>query len=175
MSYSQIPADTKDWTVVLRDGCAECGFRPGYAYEENISRLKALEAPILTAFNSSEMQLYVRPSAQTWAPIEYLAHIAEVCEVMMDRLQLMLVQDNPEFANWNQDAAAAEGDYINRPVGHVKRDLLTNLQHAVAEFNRVPGDLLARRGRRGDGEEFTIQTLAEYFVHDLEHHIHHDI
>lgn len=175
MSYSQIPPDTKDWTVVLRDGCVECGFRPGYAYEENISRLKALEAPILTTFNSSQEYLYTRPSAQTWAPIEYLAHIAEVCEVMMDRLQLMLVQDNPEFANWDQDAAAAEGDYINRPMGHVKRDLLTNLQHAVAEFDRVPSDLLGRGGRRGDGGLFTIQTLAEYFVHDLEHHIHHDI
>lgn len=175
MNYEQIPPDTKDWTVVLRDGCPECGFQPGYDYGENAHRLRALEAPVMTAFNRPEEDLYRRPEEHIWAPIEYLAHCAEVCEVMSNRLSLMLVHEGPEFASWDQDAAAAEGDYINRPIGAVKRDLLTNLQHAASEFENVPEDLLQRTGRRSDGGRFTIQTLAEYFVHDLEHHIHHDI
>lgn len=175
MNYEQIPPETKDWTVVLRDGCPECGFQPGYDYGENVQRLRALEAPIMTAFNRPEQELYVRPQKNTWAPIEYLAHCAEVCEVMSQRLEWMLIHENPEFALRDQDAAAVDGEYLNRPVGSVKRDLLTNLHHAAGEFEKVPADLLERTGRRSDGSRFTIQTLAEYFVHDLEHHIHRDI
>lgn len=171
MSYSQIPADTKDWTRVLREGCPECGFQPGYDYAENAHRLRSLESLIMTAFNRPESDLYVRPNELTWAPIEYLAHCAEVCEVMVDRLALMLVQEDPEFANWDQDEAAARGNYLGRAVGPVKRDLLTNLHHAAGEFEKVPADLLNRTGRRGDGSAFTVRSLAEYFVHDIEHHM----
>lgn len=175
MSIHKIPTDTKDWTVVLQNGCTECGFEPGYPYEENAHRLRSLEAPVMTIFNRPEEELYIRPNETTWAPIEYLAHCADVCEIMVDRLERMLVQDNPEFTNWNQDVAAVEGNYLNRPVGHVKRDMLTNLHHAAGEFEKVPEDLLERTGTRENDSRFTVQTLAEYFVHDLEHHVHRDV
>lgn len=175
MDYSKIPADTKNWTVVLQDGCAECGFEPGFDYADIAHRLRSLEAPVMTAFNRPEEELYQRPNERTWAPIEYLLHCAEVCEIMMNRLNLMLVQDNPEFENWDQDVAAEAGDYLTRSVGSVKRDLLANLQHAATEFEKVPADLLGRTGHRGDGAQFTVRSLAEYFIHDLEHHIYRDL
>mgnify|MGYP002719570974 CR=1 FL=1 len=172
---SSIPADTKDWTVVLRQGCEQCGFTPDFPYSEVSERLQALIPAVTEIFERPTEELVSRPDATTWAPVEYLAHSAEVCEVMMDRLQLMLVQDNPQFPSWDQDAAAVDGAYLERPLGHVKRDVLTNLQHASTEFEKVPADLLSRAGTRGDGGKFTIRTLAEYFVHDVEHHVFFDL
>lgn len=172
---SPIPADTKDWTVVLREGCAQCGFTPGYPYSQNVQKLRALVPAIEQAFERSAEDLHLRPNEVTWAPIEYLAHISEVCTVMVERLHLMLNQDAPEFPNWDQDDAAVEGAYLDRSADQVKGDLLTNLEAAAVEFEQVPADALDRKGLRGDGGAFTVRTLAEYFVHDMEHHVQEDL
>ena len=54
-AIDEIPADTKNWTVVLENGCAECGFIPGYAYEDNERRILSLVAPVRAAFENSAL------------------------------------------------------------------------------------------------------------------------
>jgi hypothetical protein len=36
----------------------------------------------------------------------------------------------------------------------------------------VSGDAWERRGIRSNGSQFTVATLAVYFLHDVEHHLH---
>ena len=39
-------------------------------------------------------------------------------------------------------------------------------------IDAVSGDTWERRGIRSNGSEFTVATLAVYFLHDVEHHLH---
>lgn len=170
---NSIPADTKDWTVVLREGCAECGFQPGYPYEQNKKRILDLIEPAVASLKQDGVT--ERPNSITWAPIEYVAHIAEVATVMEERLGLMLSQDAPGFPNWDQDAAASDNDYLSQDPAQVAEDVRKNFSSAADAFDAVTTDQLGRKGLRGDGGAFTVRTLAEYFVHDLEHHVHKDL
>jgi hypothetical protein len=44
---------------------------------------------------------------------------------------------------------------------------------AIADaFEAVPQEAWGRPGRRGDGAGFTVETLAQYFIHDPVHHLH---
>ena len=51
----------------------------------------------------------IRPDGSTWSVLEYAAHVRDLCRVFETRLRLMLDQDNPDFPDWDQDAAAVEG------------------------------------------------------------------
>ena len=42
---------------------------------------------------------------------------------------------------------------------------------AVAELRSVRTDELGRRGRRSDGAAFTVETLGQYYAHDMAHHL----
>ena len=48
----------------------------------------------------------VRPAPQTWSPLEYACHVRDVLSLFTERVQLMLDQDAPTFANWDQDETA---------------------------------------------------------------------
>ena len=85
-----------------------------------------------------------------WSPLEYACHVRDVCRIFGVRATLMLTQTDPSFANWDQDATAVAERY----------------------FERVPADAWGRRGFRSNGSEFTVATLAVYFLHDIEHHLH---
>jgi len=41
-----------------------------------------------------------------------------------------------------------------------------------APLDTVSGDAWERRGIRSNGSQFTVATLAVYFLHDVEHHLH---
>jgi uncharacterized membrane protein YccC len=43
---------------------------------------------------------------------------------------------------------------------------------AAASFEAVRKGDWQRTGRRTDGSRFTLETLGQYFLHDLIHHLH---
>lgn len=98
-AIDEIPADTKNWTVVLENGCAECGFMPGYTYEDNERRILSLVAPVRAAFENSA--LTQRPDKNRWSPLEYLVHISEVCEVMVQITPLWMRPGRKNTANFS--------------------------------------------------------------------------
>jgi hypothetical protein len=48
-----------------------------------------------------------RPTPEKWSPLEYACHVRDLLVLCDHRLDLMLTQDDPIFANWDQDEAAA--------------------------------------------------------------------
>ena len=88
------------------------------------------------------------------------------------RLHAMLSEPDPLFANWDQDAAAQERRYwLERPE-RVATELDTAAARIVATIRGVTGQQWARPGRRSNGSTFTVETLVQYFAHDLMHHAH---
>lgn len=167
----EITPDTKDWTWVLRRPCPECGFdtstfpreRVGALVRENVAAWEA----VLASPGVRE-----RPNPQTWSPLEYGCHVRDVFRIYDTRLQLMLTEDDPLFANWDQDATAIEERYGDQAPGQVWAGLAEAGERIATSFDGVAGDQWQRPGRRSDGANFTVETIARYFIHDPVHHLH---
>lgn len=162
--------DDKDWTWVLTRTCAECGF--------DASRLQASAVADLLDDNVAAWQpvlrrddVGVRPRSNVWSPLEYGCHVRDVFRLYDTRLHLMLDEDHPHFANWDQDSTAVTDRYGGQDPSTVSDDLAA-AGHGLAEsFRGVADDQWNRTGRRSDGVEFTVSTFARYFLHDPVHHL----
>ncbi len=163
--------DTKDWTWVVEKRCPECGFDAAAIPLTDLPdtvRANAAAWPTVLA----RPDVRQRPDPGTWSPLEYGCHVRDACRIFADRLALMLTDDDPLFANWDQDAAAVELDYAGQDPAQVATDLIGNAGEIADGFAAVRPDQWERTGRRSNGSVFTVQTLARYFVHDPVHHLH---
>jgi len=164
-------ADDKDWTWVLDRPCPDCGFD---APSLDRARIPALleESAIAWQAVLRGPDVRHRPAPTVWSPLEYAAHCRDVYEIFGIRLALMLEQDDPQFANWDQDTTALEKRYWDSDPATVGDELDAAAAIAASGFAGVHGDQWDRVGRRGNGSVFTVDTLGRYFVHDLVHHLH---
>ena len=92
-----------------------------------------------------------------------------------ERLALMLDEDEPRFANWDQDVTALEDRYDTQDPADVAAELVAAAEVVAARYDvlaRADGATRSRRGLRSDGAAFTIDTLGRYHLHDLVHHAH---
>ena len=87
------------------------------------------------------------------------------------RLARMLAEDDPLFANWDQDATAVAGRYAEQDPAAVAGELSEAAAASAARFDAVRVTEWTRTGRRSDGAAFTVETLGRYFVHDWMHHL----
>lgn len=165
----RIEPDTKDWTFVITDGCAECGFDPSF----DVASTGALLRDSLPRWRArlAADDIHVRPAQDVWSPLEYACHARDTSRVFRGRLELMLSQDDPTFDDWDQDLAAVEGEYFAQDPTRVADELTREGEATAALFDQVTGDQWQRPGRRSNGSVFTIETFARYFIHDVQHHL----
>lgn len=163
--------DDKDWTWVLLRACPECGFTAGEATPATAATMIPVLLPRWQlALRRADAEQ--RPNANTWSVLEYGAHVRDVLEVFTARLESMLREDNPSFADWDQNQVALDSGYAALDPEKVGSELVQNGLEAAAAFAAVTEEQWGRRGRRSDGAEFTIVTLAGYLLHDIVHHLH---
>ena len=166
-----IEPDTKDWTWVLERPCPECGFDSSTVRREEVpNRLGSNASTWARVLERDDVR--VRPAANIWSPVEYACHVRDVHRIFRERLRLMLAVDDPLFENWDQDAAAVTGAYSDQEGESVAAELTEAADAIAATYAGVEGDQWQRTGRRSDGSVFTIDTLARYHLHDVEHHVH---
>lgn len=170
-SADAIEPDSKDWTWVLEKRCPECGFD---ATTVSFGTIGAQVRDMTPRWQSrlAAADARDRPASQTWSPTEYAAHVRDVYRIFDGRLEQLLTQDDPLFANWDQDAAAIEDDYASQSPTTVADELATAATALAARFDAVTPDQLDRPGRRSNGSVFTVDTLGRYFLHDVVHHLH---
>ena len=166
-----VEPDTKDWTWVLERPCPECGFDPHAVRREEVEQRfqtnarawrLVLDRPLATE----------RPRPQVWSPLEYACHVRDVHRIFAERLRLMLAVDDPLFENWDQDAAAVEDGYGSQRPAEVAEELVAASDAVARSYGSVEGAQWDRPGRRSNGSVFTVDTLARYHLHDVEHHLH---
>jgi hypothetical protein len=165
-----IVPDTKDWTWVLQRPCPECRFDAQSFPREQIGGMVRDNAAewreVLACADAAK-----RPDPQTWSPVEYACHVRDVHRLYDERLRLMLTEDNPLFANWDQDATALAERYDLQDPARVVDELAIAAESIATRFDGVSEDQWHRSGRRSDGASFTVETFARYFAHDWLHHI----
>ena len=169
MSNDIVP-DTKNWTWVLEERCADCGFEA--------SRFDVAQTgPAIRDIGQRWQGVLSRPDAMTrprpdvWSPLEYGCHVRDVLRIFDVRLGLMIAETGPHFANWDQDATAVEDRYDLQEPAIVAGELLAAANALADHFDAISGDQWSRRGFRSDGTEFTVDSLARYLMHDPVHHL----
>jgi len=164
-----IEPDTKDWTWVLNETCPECGYQ---AWSMTVDRFAPLIRDSATVWERllADAAAAERPRPGVWSTLEYGAHVRDVHLVFAERVRLMLAEDAPNFANWDQDATAVEKRYHQADPAVVAEELLEAAATAAGLYDDVPPEAWGRRGLRSNGSEFTIETLGRYHLHDIVHH-----
>jgi hypothetical protein len=168
---SAIEPDLKDWTWVLQRPCPDCGFDARtVAGPEVAARLLANAARWTAVLQRTDVGR--RPDPRVWSPLEYGCHVRDVCRVFESRVNLMRSQADPAFESWDQDATAVVDAYAAQDPAVVSLELSAAAVAAAFAFDAVGEGDWQRTGRRSDGSVFTIETLGQYFLHDVTHHIH---
>ncbi len=166
-----ITPDTKDWTWVLDRPCPECGFDtqsfPRTAIPDLLRANAAAWQDALTGADPGS-----RPRPEVWSPLEYACHVRDVCRIYLERLNLMLTQDDPHYPNWDQDRTAVDDHYSTQDPHTVATELRAAADALAAAFAAVTGPQWLRPGTRSDGAHFTVESFARYFLHDPVHHLH---
>ena len=167
-NLNAIPKETKDWSSVAEEGCTQCGYSP-HSGQETGSRLRLTRSAwkeLLGNPNASQ-----RPVAQIWSPLEYAAHVRDMCRLACERVELMLTETVPTFSNWDQDEQAEINDYLNADTLTISADLERQLELAARTFDEVPASSWERSGLRGDGKVFTVRSFSCFVLHEVEHHL----
>ena len=162
--------DTKDWTWVLERACEECGFDAAAYDRHAIPRGFRNNAQVWFALlGDSAAGERARPDR--WSTLEYACHVHDVHRIYHDRVTLMLTEDNPAFADWDQDATAVERQYWRADPHLVSREVTVAFEAAATAYALPSGPEWEWPARRSNGSLFTARTLALYFVHDIRHHL----
>ena len=130
---SEIEPDTKDWTWVLDQPCPECGFQADAVEGAEIPDLVRGYVDRWTLV-LTRPDVAVRPDRQVWSPLEYACHVRDVFSIFAGRARLMLAEDTPTFANWDQDEAAVAGRYGEQDPAVVSDELQASGREAAGTW-----------------------------------------
>lgn len=156
---------------MLEQPCPECGLVAADVTPTEVAGRVLETLPLWRAVLERD-DARERPAAGAWSPVEYACHVRDVFAMFEGRVELMLEQDDPVFDNWDQDATAVEDDYASQVPSEVAAQLDAAGRSVAQTFASVPADAWGRVGRRSNGSVFTVATLAQYFLHDVVHHVH---
>lgn len=166
-----IVPDTKDWTWVLERPCPECGFDPQAYTVADLPRMMHDSAMVWSRV-LLRPDVRERPEPAVWSSLEYACHVRDVHRLFAERVELMLNEDEPRFANWDQDETAVASTYAEQDPAEVDADLVQAAGHVAGLYATVTPESARRRGFRSNGSEFTVTTLGIYHLHDVVHHVH---
>ena len=131
-----IEPDTKDWTWVLGRGCPECGLDVAAVPREEVAGRLRDNAdawpPVLERGDARE-----RPDPTTWSALEYGCHVRDVFVLFGERLTLMLDEDDPLFANWDQDETAVASRYAEQDPAAVAAETVAAGRALAARFEQL--------------------------------------
>ena len=165
-----IVPDTKSWARVLERPC------PGCAYDSTAVVLRDIGMSIRDIASQWEVILLhpgatKRPVENVWSPSEYGCHVRDVMRMADFRLELMTTEDDPMFANWNQDETAVAERYDLQDPLIVRRELAIAADLLAERFDAITAGQWSRSGLRSDGTRFTVESFSRYFLHDPIHHL----
>ena len=145
--------DSKDWTWVLEEPCAACGFDAAEVDPTQTGTLLRANAQAWAdVLDRPDDQLRSRPAPQVWSPLEYSCHVRDVYVLFGARLALMRREDGPQFENWNQDVTAIEQRYDLADPAEVRAALL--------DAGSALADAFENLGQQAAGVKFRQSAFA---------------
>lgn len=165
-------ADDKDWTWVLDRPCPECGAAVGELSLADVAAANRENAAgWRDVLGRGDAWVRARPAKDVWSPLEYACHVRDVFRLFAVRLDLMLTEDDPMFANWNPNETAEAARYDLADPAIVSAELSEAAEDLAVAFEQITEEQAQRPGRRSDGAKFTVLSFARYEIHDPIHHL----
>jgi hypothetical protein len=166
-----VTPDEKDWTWTLTRRCEECGLAAGEVDPQTVADRALVAAEEWVQILLSSPAVEVRPAPGVWSPLEYGCHVRDVYRLFDERLVQLLEEDDPRFANWDQNETALLRNYREADPETVARELEEVAEPFVERVRALSPADFARTGTRSNGSEFRVDTLLQYFLHDVVHHL----
>ena len=166
-----VPPDEKDWTWTLTRRCPDCGLAAGEVDPRTLAPRALAAAEEWVQILLSHPAVEARPEPQVWSPLEYGCHVRDVYRLFDERLGQLLTEDHPRFANWDQNETAVRERYGLADPETVAAELEAAALPFVQRVRGLQESDLGRTGVRSNGSEFRVDTLLQYFLHDVVHHL----
>jgi hypothetical protein len=163
-----------DWTWVLERQCDECGYKADALSRDQLgARIRVVGGEWRQLLGRGPLVEQLRDDDdRTWTPLQYGCHVRDVFDLMEERTRTMLKKRKPPtFKDWDQEKAAEKGKYSDQDPAKVAYDLASKAGKFADLIDRVNGDEWDKAGTRSDGKSFTVESLARYTLHDVEHHL----
>jgi DinB family protein len=113
----------------------------------------------------------VRPSPDTWCALEYTAHMRDVVDFYMDRIERVLRENRPILPAADFDSMAETRRYRDEDVETVLGALDRRSTAAAVRLGRLEAEDWGRVGLGSEGGERTVLVLARRLAHDGHHHL----
>ncbi len=111
-----------------------------------------------------------RPSEDGWSIVEVVAHLADADETVIERVGLMVGQERPRLASYDEAARAEERGYRQMPITGALARFATMRGSLIARLERLEPDAWARTGIHDDAGEISVEALVAHMAaHDSIH------
>lgn len=165
--------DASWYSIVAAGPCAGCGLDSSAGAVQGLgSRIRDEASRWAALLATDDDAIRVRPTPETWSALEYAAHVRDTLTVFADRAMRILAEDRPELGWWDHEAAIEDGWDNELEAAAVADDVARNAEHLATVLARVPADGWTRIGTRRAGEDFTVELLARFALHEVVHHRH---
>jgi len=151
--------------------CEECGFDASACAPRSVAALVDENARDWERLLIERVISPGRTQPTAWSSLEYACHVRDVYRRYDARIVLMLGEEDPLFANWDQDASATDDGYDAQDPAQVVREIREAAAALSTRLTALRDAEWARPGCRSDGASFTIDTISRYMVHDTIHHV----
>ena len=168
-------ATERDWVRVVREQrCEECGLDaaslPRSELPDGIAGAAASWSSLLQ--HSPVEQLRARPDGVAWSALEYGGHVLGVLEVFRGRVDRMLVEDDPDLGWWDHEAAVTDEAYQQMEPRALGDAIVASADALGGRVRGLADAQWSRAGVRRAGEQFTVEGLVRFALHELVHHLH---
>lgn len=157
-------------------GCTACGFDWGRDEDQlahDIGRFGALYRAQIGQIRRAggEEALRTRPAPTVWSPSEYLAHMRDVVDFYLDRIQRILVEDRPQLSAISFSRLAEVRRCNDESVDETLARLDGLASSAASRLRSLDALQWRRVGVGTDGDERDILVLARRLAHEGHHHL----
>jgi hypothetical protein len=119
----------------------------------------------------SQEQLLARPIPGKWSTMEVVAHIADFEVIAVDRLTVIIAEQNPMLPGRNEQQYAARLAYHDRDLEEQLQLIDICRSHTLRILNTLPDDAWSRQGTHTEAGPLTLTQQLERATNHLEHHL----
>ena len=155
--------------------CEECGYVYGVIVRAKIPlALRARAADFrarLGRFDDEVLRAHPRPDA--WSALEYACHVRDVFRVQRQRVELALVEDEPNFAPMRREERVFEERYNEQDPARVSAELVDAAGQLAATFESLDDGGWTRTGVYNwpSTRVRTTEWIGQHTVHEAQHHL----
>ena len=119
----------------------------------------------------TDTQLRFRPQDKEWSILENIGHLIDIDRLYVERVDLILSSERPQFAPFNPDEHVSAGNYQTKSLTELMTTYTELRLATVAGLSTIAPDELTRVGIHARFGEITVARLVEILAnHDEVHY-----